>query len=221
MLCKGTPANEEPTMKVTHLGHACVLVETRRARILIDPGTMSDFTELRDLDAVLVTHQHPDHVDASRLAALLAANSGATLVVDPDTAAVTADLPTHVVARPGEGFSFGGTMVDVLGGLHAAVYADIPGCTNSAYLIDEGAFFHPGDSFFVPYLDVDVLAVAIDGPWLKLSEAVDYVHAVQPRVAVPIHEGETTDPQKYAGMLAAFSPAGVVTVLTPGRATTL
>ena len=96
-----------------------------------------------------------------------------------------------------------------------------PGCTNSAYLIDEGAFFHPGDSFFVPYLDVDVLAVAIDGPWLKLSEAVDYVHAVSPRVAIPIHEGETTDPAKYAGMLAAFSPAGVVTRLTSGEPTTL
>jgi L-ascorbate metabolism protein UlaG (beta-lactamase superfamily) len=208
-------------MLVTHLGHACVLVETEHARLLIDPGTMSDFAELRDLDAVLVTHQHPDHVDASRLAALLAANAGATLVVDPDTATVTADLPTHVVARPGEGFSFGGTKVDVLGGLHAPVYADIPGCTNSAYLVDEGAFFHPGDSFFVPYLDVDVLAVAIDGPWLKLSEAVDYVHAVAPRVAIPIHEGETTDPAKYAGMLAAFSPAGVVTALTAGQPTRL
>jgi L-ascorbate metabolism protein UlaG (beta-lactamase superfamily) len=206
---------------VTHLGHACILVETGGARILIDPGTMSAFDELRDLDAVLVTHQHGDHIDTARLPALLAANGGATLVVDPDTAAVTADLPTHVVARPGEGFSFGGTKVDVLGGLHAAVYADIPGCTNSAYLIDEGAFFHPGDSFFVPYMSVDVLAVAVDGPWLKLAEAVDYVHAVSPRVAIPIHEGETTDPAKYAGMLAAFSPAGVVTRLTSGEPTTL
>jgi L-ascorbate metabolism protein UlaG (beta-lactamase superfamily) len=208
-------------MNVTHLGHACVLVETDHARILIDPGTMSAFEELRDLDAILVTHQHGDHIDTSRLATLLAANGGATLVVDPDTATVTADLPVHVVARPGEGFSFGGTKVDVLGGLHAAVYAEVPGCTNSAYLIDEGAFFHPGDSFFIPYLDVDVLAVAVDGPWLKLAEAVDYVQAVAPRVAIPIHEGETTDPAKYAGMLAAFSPAGVVTRLTVGEPTTL
>ena len=55
-----------------------------------------------------------------------------------------------------------------------------------------------------------MLAVAIDGPWLKLAEAVDYVRAVDPRVAVPIHEGETTDPAKYVGMLAAFSGEGVV-----------
>ena len=208
-------------MMVTHLGHACVLVETDRARILIDPGTLSAFEELRDLDAVLVTHQHADHIDTSRLHALLTANPGASLVVDPDTAGTTPDLPAHMVARPGGQLNFGGTRVDVRGGLHAAVYADIPGCTNSAYLIDDGAFFHPGDSFFVPDDDIDVLAVAVDGPWLKLAEAVDYVHAVSPRVAVPIHEGETTDPQKYAGMLAAFSPAAVVTRLTSGQPTTL
>jgi L-ascorbate metabolism protein UlaG (beta-lactamase superfamily) len=64
---------------------------------------------------------------------------------------------------------------------------------------------------------VDVLAVAVDGPWLKLAEAVDYVRAVDPRVAVPMHEGETTDPAKYFGMLAAFSGEGVVRRLNGGE----
>jgi L-ascorbate metabolism protein UlaG (beta-lactamase superfamily) len=209
-------------MKLTHLGHACLLVETDGARLLVDPGTMSSFEHVRDLDAVLVTHQHPDHVDAPRLARLLAANPGSRLVVDPDSVAAVAGLPDdHVVARPGDRLTFGGSTVDVVGGLHAAVYGDVPGCTNSAYVVDEGAFVHPGDSFFVPPFEVDVLAVAIDGPWLKLSEAVDYVHTVSPRAAVPIHEGETTDPAKYAGMLAAFSPAGVVSRLPQSQATTV
>jgi L-ascorbate metabolism protein UlaG (beta-lactamase superfamily) len=101
------------------------------------------------------------------------------------------------------------------------VYGDVPGCTNAAYLLDDGALLHPGDSFFVPQQDIDVLAVAIDAPWLKLSEAVDYVRAVDPRVAVPIHEGETTDPGKYAGMLGAFSPEGTVRLLAQGSATDL
>ena len=90
----------------------------------------------------------------------------------------------------------------VLGGIHAPVYGDIPGCPNLAYLVGDGEFFHPGDSFTVPQQPVDVLAVPIDGPWLKLAEAIDYVNAVAPRVAVPIHDGELTDPAKYAGMLA-------------------
>jgi L-ascorbate metabolism protein UlaG (beta-lactamase superfamily) len=209
-------------VKLTHLGHACLLVETDHARLLVDPGTMSDFVGVRGLDAVLVTHQHPDHVDGTRLAALLAANPEARLVVDPDTVGAVAGLPEDlVVARVGDRLTFGGTTVDVLGGRHADVYGDIPGCTNSAYLVDDGALLHPGDSFHLPGRDVDVLAVPVDGPWLKLAEAVDYVHAVLPRVAVPIHEGETLAPAKYAGMLTAFSPEGVVRSLTAGEVTAL
>ena len=209
-------------MKLTHLGHACLLVETDAARLLLDPGTMSGFEDVRDLDAVLVTHQHPDHVDPARLAALLVANPGARLVVDPDSLELVSGLGLPrdpVVARVGDRLDLAGTSVDVLGGLHAPVYGDVPGCTNAAYLLDDGALLHPGDSFCVPEQDVDVLAVAVDGPWLKLSEAVDHVRAVAPRVAVPIHEGETTDPGKYAGMLGAFSPEGTVRPLERDLAT--
>ena len=88
---------------------------------------------------------------------------------------------------------FGGVTVSVLGGTHAPVYGDVPDCPNLAYLLDDGALLHPGDSFFVPDGPVQTLAVPIDGPWLKLSEAVDYVKAVRPETVLPIHEGELTD----------------------------
>jgi L-ascorbate metabolism protein UlaG (beta-lactamase superfamily) len=205
-------------MRLTHLGHAGLLVETDTARLLLDPGNMSEVDGVTDVDAVLITHQHPDHLDLGRLRAVLAVSPRATVVVDPDTAAAVAGLPEHRVAQVGDRLRFGATTIDVLGGLHAAVFGDIPGCTNSAYLVDDGALLHPGDSFFVPTQDVDVLAVATDGPWLKLAEAIDYVMTVAPRVAVPIHEGETTDPAKYAGMLDGLTGGKTVHRLEVGRA---
>jgi L-ascorbate metabolism protein UlaG (beta-lactamase superfamily) len=207
-------------MRLTHLGHACLLAEVGDARMLFDPGVLSGFDDVRDLDAVLITHQHPDHLDPARLGPLLAANPGARLWVDQDTVTAVPGLPEHTVVHRGDRFRIGGTAIEVIGGLHAAVYGDVPGCTNAAYLIDDGALLHPGDSFTVPGRDVDVLAVPVDGPWLKLAEAVDYVRAVRPRVAVPVHEGETTDPAKYTGMLAAFAPDGVVRPLPRAQAVT-
>ena len=95
-------------MDVTHLGHACLLVETDRVRLLIDPGTLSTgFADLRDLDAVLVTHEHPDHVDDAAVRALVASNPGATLVLDELTGARFADLDAVRVAHPGETLDLG------------------------------------------------------------------------------------------------------------------
>jgi L-ascorbate metabolism protein UlaG (beta-lactamase superfamily) len=191
-------------MDITHLGHACLLVETPKARLLIDPGTLSTgFAGLTDLAAVLVTHEHADHVDAAAVRALLAADPSATLVVDEVTAR---QFPQQAltVARPGDVLDLG-ERVEVMGGIHAAVYGDIPGCPNLAYLVGDGELFHPGDSFTLPGRDVGTLAVPIDGPWLKLGEAVEYLRTVAPAAYLPIHEGELTDVGKYAGMLAGLS----------------
>ena len=71
-------------MRITHLGHACLLVEMADTRLLIDPGTFADgLADVRDLDAVIVTHQHPDHLDPERLPGIAAASPEAVVLCDP------------------------------------------------------------------------------------------------------------------------------------------
>lgn len=197
-------------MQITHYGHACVLLETGRARLLFDPGAFSSgFEQLRELDAVLITHQHFDHVDQERLPALLAANPGARLITDPATAELLAGQDrAPEPARVGESFDVGGTRVDVVGGRHAVIHPDIPVIDNAGLVVDGGAFYHPGDSFHVPEQRIDVLGLPSSGPWLKLAEAVDFLRAVAPRAAVPIHEKVLSVPDVHYRLFEQLGPEG-------------
>lgn len=209
-------------MIVTHYGHACLLVETEGARLLFDPGTLSSgFEGERDLTAILITHNHADHLDVGRLAALLAANPAAVLVADHDSIPLLDGLdPTEVSA--GDRLEFGGSVVDVVGEVHAPVYGNIPGNTNVAYLIDGGAFYHPGDSFVVPEVAVEVLALPTSGPWLKVSDAIEFVRAISPAVAIPMHEQALADTTTHYEMIGGLSPESTAfTPLEAGKPTTV
>jgi L-ascorbate metabolism protein UlaG (beta-lactamase superfamily) len=202
-------------VKITHLGHACVLVETGGARILIDPGAFTQgFEELTDLDAVLVTHQHADHLDVERLPLLLEANDGALLLTEAETAAELEKVginaePLHVDAQ----VTIGDLSVTGVGGLHAEIDPAIPRIGNVGLLIrgsGEPTFFHPGDSYLATPEGVDVLGIPLNAPWAKISETVRFVQAITPSRLVPVHDGllVPTGRGVYLRVLGGLLPDG-------------
>ena len=207
-------------MRFQKFGHACVLVEDADARVLIDPGSFSPGWEhLRDLSAVLVTHQHPDHLELDRLTGLLEANPDAVVHTDQGSAGVLAEqgVRANGVAA-GAMFTIGGLSVEAIGVDHAVIHPDIPLIPNVGYLLG-GRFFHPGDALTVPDRPVEILGAPTAAPWLKLWEAVDYVRTVAPRIAIPIHEKAAAFPQMYYQNMTKLSPESTaVEILDDGEA---
>jgi L-ascorbate metabolism protein UlaG (beta-lactamase superfamily) len=206
-------------VRLTHLGHACLLVEAAGARLLIDPGSFSSgFEQLGDLDAVLVTHQHADHVDADRLAALLGANPEAAVCAEPQTARQLSDQSgLGAAVRPfaaGDAVTFGGLQVEGVGGDHAVIHPDVPRVGNTGLVLSadgEPTLFHPGDAYDTAPEGIDVLAVPLCAPWAKLAETVEFARAVSPATAVPIHDALLTGAARglYAGHVERLGPQGM------------
>lgn len=79
---------------------------------------------------------------------------------------------------------------------------------NVGWLLGDGALLHPGDGLDRPDAPVDVLLVPVSGPWIRIDEAVDLLHDVRPRVAVPIHEAALASTDQAYGMLAGLASEG-------------
>ncbi len=182
-------------MRFTKLGHACVRLEKDGAGpLVIDPGTFTDApAALNGAAAVLITHEHPDHLDPDALNAALTGNPDLTLWAPPQVTAQFQDFgPRCRAVHHGEALAIAGFDVHVYGEKHALIHQDIPLVENTGFLID-GALFHPGDSFTIPEDPVQTLLLPISAPWLKAGEIIDYFRAVAPARGYAIHDAILND----------------------------
>lgn len=176
-------------MRLTKFGHACVRIEHAGAAVVLDPGGFTEAGAVDGATAVLITHEHPDHYDAGHLRR----TDAPIFTIEGVAARIREDAPDLVdrlhVVDPGSSFDVGIT-VDVVGFKHAVIHHDLPRIDNSGYLLSVGdqRVYHPGDSLTLPETDVDLLLAPISAPWLKISEAIDFVRAVGAPRNLGIHD---------------------------------
>jgi len=210
-------------MEVTKLEHACQIVTEGDARLVIDPGGFTRPVDATGVVAVVVTHEHPDHVTPDQVHRILEANPGA-VVIGPDGVAAAlaeADVAVDVVTH-GDHRSVGPFELDFHGTRHNLIHSSVPVVDNTGVLV-AGRLFHPGDSYTVPDVPVEVLAAPVGAPWLKIGDAMDYVAAVAPARAYPVHEATLSDVgygMHTARLREALAPSGELVVLAPGESLT-
>ncbi|MDO9495072.1 MAG: MBL fold metallo-hydrolase [Nocardioides sp.] len=181
-------------MRITKFGHACVRVEHDGAVVVLDPGVFTDAEAVDGATAVLITHEHPDHYLPDHLRAC----DAPVFTIDAVAARIREDAPDVAervtVVTPDQLFDVG-VPVRAVGELHAVIHPDYPRFFNSGYVLSLGdaKVYHPGDSLTAPGEAVDLLLTPVSAPWLKVSEAVDFVRAVGAPRNLAIHDRVYSD----------------------------
>lgn len=183
-------------MLLTKFTHACVRLEQDGSVIVLDPGNFSEVEEaVAGASAIMITHEHPDHVDEARICAAVHADPRLAVYAPAGVAQALRDAlgqdasasRVHAV-EPGEFHTVAGFDVQTFGGQHALIHPHIPVVRNVGYLIN-GELYHPGDSFIVPDgASVGTLLVPIHAPWSKTAEVIDFVTSVRAPRAHQIHD---------------------------------
>ncbi|MDR3082670.1 MAG: MBL fold metallo-hydrolase, partial [Streptomyces sp.] len=111
-------------MKLTKKSHACIRLEKDGRSLVVDPGMFSEEDAAFGAEAILVTHEHPDHFDEGRLRTALEGNPDAeiwTLKSVAEQLAAAFPGRVHTVGH-GDTFTAAGFDVQVHGELHAVIH---------------------------------------------------------------------------------------------------
>jgi L-ascorbate metabolism protein UlaG (beta-lactamase superfamily) len=172
-------------MKVTRYFQSCLLIEEGKARILIDPSgqekeRLDDFGKL---DAVFYTHEHGDHFDAE-MAKDFVEQGIAPVYANASTAKQIEASKT--VVEDGKEYDVSGVKVKAIELPHCLMVDGSTSVQNTGYLFN-GKLFHPGDGKELDGLEVETLAVPVNGPDISLKDAYDFTMQVKAKQVVPIH----------------------------------
>lgn len=179
-------------MLLTKFKHACFSVTKDDQTVVVDPGVFSDdFTTPENVVAVVITHEHPDHLDQTHLQSIIDKNPNVVILAHRSITAQLGQFKTQTVAA-GETITIGGFSLAFYGGEHAIIHPSIPVITNLGVMI-EGKIYYPGDSFVTPGQPVEVLALPACAPWMKVSEAMDFLATITPTIAFPTHDSLLSD----------------------------
>ncbi len=182
-------------MRLTKYEHACFTLEKDGKLLVVDPGSYTtDLEAPENVAAIVVTHEHADHFDPAALGALIAHNPEAIIYGHEHITRQFGDTLPHQAVATGDRVTAGPFQLEFFGGEHALIHTDYPVIPNLGVLVDDTVAY-PGDSFALPGKSIEVLALPVAAPWLNISQTLEYLAAVTPRVAFPTHD-------------AILSPAG-------------
>jgi len=204
-------------LEITFIGHGSLMFTYRGVVIHVDPySRLADYSKLPQADLILITHEHPDHLDAKALAEVRMPKTILIL-----TEACAARLKGGIVMKNGDVQTVGGLQIEA-----------VP-AYNLVHMRSEGVPYHPkgigngyvitfhkkrvyiaGDTENIPEMkqlqDIDCAFLPMNLPYTMTPEMVaDAARAFKPKVLYPYHYGDT-DPSKLLALMKDSPEVGII-----------
>ena len=201
-----TPSGD---LEITFLGHGSLRLTFGGKEIYIDPfSRVADYHQLPKADVILITHEHPDHLDPGAIADIRTEETRVGM-----TAICAEQISGGVVLGNGDVQAFGEVVVEA-----------VP-AYNLVHKRENGEYFHPkgrgngyiltfgdkrvyvaGDTENIPEMKrlggIECAFLPMNLPYTMTPEmAADAAMAFRPRVLYPYHYGQT-DVSKLVDLLS-------------------
>ena len=175
-------------MKVTKYVHSCLLVETPDRTAVFDPGMMSESSfpvdQLKQLDDIIITHEHGDHFSPSFIQSLLVKFPGVLITAPTEVVVALAKLGISATDNSSPG-------IEIFDSPHESVEPMYPQPEEiGVHYMDQ--LTHPGDSHSFSETKA-ILALPMTGPWGTSVKALKIALKLKPEYIVPIHDWHWRD----------------------------
>ncbi len=177
-------------MKIKKLGHCCLVIETKGKRIMTDPGsyTVNEQVKEKNIDLVLITHEHQDHLHVESLKEIIKNNLNVVVITNNGVGKLLTEVNIKYEILENSLKEFLGVEIEACICKHEEIYQAFKNVQNTGYFIDK-RLFYPGDSFQKPLKPVEILALPVAGPWVSIKDAIKYAIDIKPKVCFPVHDG--------------------------------
>lgn len=178
-------------MKIKKLGHCCLVIEENGKRIMTDPGswTIGQHTEEKNIDLIIITHEHGDHIHIESLKKIIENNPDVVVITNSGVGKLLDEVGiSYKILEDKIPKDFFGIEIEPHKCKHEEIYKDIFQVENTGFFIGK-RLFYSGDSFYNPGKSVEILALPVAGPWANVKDAVNYALEIKPKICFPVHDG--------------------------------